>query len=627
MRIPEHNDPLSDEQGELEALLKASFTRRLMVAAIVVFLGLMTLLSRMFYLQIMRYDYYRTRSQSNRIRIKAIVPERGIIYDRRGRPLSENILRHRVVIQPSQTPNIKATLEALQQHLALSDAEIADFLKQYRQVRRYESAVIKASISEEERYRLAEQLYRLEGVEIESYYERYYPYGALLTHIVGYTNRISEKDELDAEAYRGLQFIGRTGLEKQYEERLRGQSGYQQVETDANGNLIRVLEALPAVRGQDIYLSLDVDLQAFIDQAMNGMRGACVAIDTQTGAVLASVSKPSYDANLFTRGIAERHYQRLLNDPDTPLYNRAVKGNYAPGSVIKPILNLAGFYHHLVAPHSVVHCSGYYTIPDSSNKRRFHCWNRHGHGKVNADKALAQSCDIYYYTLGYQLGIERLTDFCAHFGLGQLTGIDLPDEGRGILPTRVWKEEKYRTPWFIGDTINASIGQGYMTTTPLQLAYMTALIARDGMSFTPHFLRRVYDPATKRFLSPEYPLPQRLPVYQSAAWKWVQKSMEHVIHSSYGTGKGIAEGLRYRIAGKSGTVQVVSFQSDRRPNAHEIKKEHRDNAMFIAYAPADKPRIALSVVVERGGSGSAAAAPLVRQILDYYLLRDEHESA
>lgn len=617
----------SNEQGEIEGQLKVSFIRRVIVAGIFVLLGFLSLFARMFYLQVMRYKDYSTKSQANRIRIKAIVPERGTIYDRKGKPLTENILRYRVVIQPSLTKNIQATIEALREYLVLNPEEIEDFLKNYRRVRRYESAVIKSSISEQERYRLEVQLYRLAGVEIEPYYERYYPYGALLTHVLGYTNRISEKDEINEEDYRGIQFIGRTGIEKQYEERLRGKSGYQQVETDANGNLVKVLEEVPAVRGQDIYLSLDVGLQKFCMETLGEYQGSVVAIEPSTGDVLAMVSKPSYDGNLFTRGISSRQYKRLLDDPNHPLYDRVLKGRYPPGSVIKPIMNLAGYYYRVFTPYTSVFCSGHYTIPDSSNKRRFHCWNRRGHGMVNADKALAQSCDVYYYTLGYQLGIERMAEFSQYFGLGRQTGVDLPDEGSGIMPTREWKEKRYKTNWFIGDTINASIGQGFVTTTPLQLAYFTALIARDGLDFIPRLLKQVYDPASQEFLGRPPQIEQRLPIYQSGAWQTVKRSMEHVIHSSYGTGKKMAEGIKYRMAGKSGTVQVVSFQSDRRPEKHEIKAEHQDNAMFISYAPAEKPKIALSIVVERGGSGGATAGPMARLISDYYLNQQDNLNA
>ncbi len=622
MNANHRGDPIvQDEQGEIDNKLHVSFVRRIILVSLLVFFGLLGLFGRMFYLQIYRHRYYSTRSQSNRIRIKAIVPERGTIYDRKGRPVTENILRHRVVIQPFLTKNVKETIKALQQHLPLSQEEISEFLQNYRKVRRYENAIIKQSITDEERYALAVKLYQLPGVEIETFYERYYPYGALLSHIIGYINRISDKDQLDENAYRGLQFIGRMGLEKQYEERLRGTTGYQQLETDVNGNLVRILEEVPAVRGQDIYLSIDVDLQRFMDKTLGNFRGSCVAIDTESGQVLAMVSKPSFDANLFTRGILAKQYRRLLEDKDKPLYNRALNGRYPPGSVIKPVMALAGFYHKIFNIYTPVHCGGYYTIPDSASKRRFHCWNRRGHGTLSLDRAIAQSCDIYFYTLGYNLGIGRMASFCNHFGLGRQTGVDLPDESPGIMPTKEWKEKRFKSGWYLGDTINASIGQGFVTTTPLQLAYMTALLARDGRKFTPRLLTQVYDPATKRFIDNLHERDQgRLEVYQAGNFRAVRRAMEHVVHASYGTAKALSLGLGYRMAGKSGTVQVISFKNDQRPGKHQIKKEHQDNAMFIAYAPADKPKIAVSVVVERGGGGSSTAGPIARRILDFYLL-------
>ena len=435
-------DPLSEgEQGDIEAKLQQSFSRRIFLSAALVFAGFLGLFVRMGYLQVLRYDYYRTRSQSNRMRLKAIVPERGTIFDRKGRALTENILRYRVIISPSQTVNVRETVDAVDEILPLLPEERERFFRLYKQTRRYESAVLKASISEQDYYRLAVQLYRLPGVSVEEYYERYYPYGELAAHVIGYTNRISEEDleTLNPDDYRGLQYIGRSGIEQQYEERLRGKPGYQQVETDANGNIVRLMREQPAVRGQDIYLSLDIELQAFIYHALGDYRGSSVMIDPQTGEVLAMVSKPGFDSNLFARGISQRQYKRLQEDPHGPMYDRALKGRYPPGSVIKPFMSLAGYHYGVFTPYTRVNCPGYFRVPGAA--RRFHCWNRHGHGSVNADRAMAQSCDVYYYHLGYQLGIERIAEFASHFRLGIPTGIDMPDEGSGVVPTREWKQK------------------------------------------------------------------------------------------------------------------------------------------------------------------------------------------
>jgi len=619
-------DPLSEgEQGDIEAKLQQSFSRRIFLSAALVFAGFLGLFVRMGYLQVLRYDYYRTRSQSNRMRLKAIVPERGTIFDRKGRALTENILRYRVIISPSQTVNVRETVDAVDEILPLLPEERERFFRLYKQTRRYESAVLKASISEQDYYRLAVQLYRLPGVSVEEYYERYYPYGELAAHVIGYTNRISEEDleTLNPDDYRGLQYIGRSGIEQQYEERLRGKPGYQQVETDANGNIVRLMREQPAVRGQDIYLSLDIELQAFIYRALGDYRGSSVMIDPQTGEVLAMVSKPGFDANLFARGISQRQYKRLQEDPHGPMYDRALKGRYPPGSVIKPFMSLAGYHYGVFTPYTRVNCPGYFRVPGPA--RRFHCWNRHGHGSVNADRAMAQSCDVYYYHLGYQLGIERIAEFASHFRLGIPTGIDMPDEGSGVVPTREWKQKRFKTQWYIGDTINCSIGQGFFTTTPLQLAYMTALIARDGSEFTPRLLRKVYDPESATAVELKAPLATgKVAVYEPGIWNTVRQDMMNVIHSTYGTARNISRGLTYRMAGKSGTVQVVSFKTERRVHAHELGAEEQDNAMFIAFAPADKPKLAISMVVERGGGGSSTAAPLVRQISDYYLQGMNH---
>lgn len=605
-----------------EQRLRVSYIRRLFLLGFLTCVGAFLLLWRMFFLQVRRYDYYRTRAQSNRVRMKALVPERGIIYDAKGRALTENILRYQVVVNPSLIKNVTQMLEEFSAILPLSDEEKEGFLKRYQQSRRYEQVVLKHSISEQDYYRLAVRLYQLPGVEIDRYLERYYPYGALLAHVVGYTNRINSEDlkSLDEAAYRGLNFIGRGGIERQYEDRLRGSPGFQQVETDANGNIVRLLSEQGAYRGQDIYLSIDVDLQRYITEIMQDYRGSCVVLNVEDGSVLALVSLPSYDANLFTNGISKRQYQRLVENPQGPLFHRALKGRYAPGSVIKPVMSLAGYYYGVFDEQTHVFCSGHYTIPESSSKRRFHCWKRSGHGSLDANHALAESCDVYYYSLGYQLGISRIAQYAAHFSLGKQTGIDLPDEGSGIMPTKDWKLTQYEVPWYIGDTINISIGQGFLTTTPLQLAYMTALIARDGKVFTPRLLKQVYDPIEGQFLSVrEKDEVAIVPVYQDRHWRSVKKAMENVIHSSYGTGNKMAVGLKYRMAGKSGTVQVVSFKNNERIESKNLAAEHQDNAMFIAYAPAEAPKIAISVVVERGGGGSSTAGPLARLIADFYL--------
>lgn len=614
-------DALSGQQdSDLEALLHAGFTRRVLLAAGLVFAGLLTLFGRMFYLQVDRHDFYSTRSQSNRVRIRALVPERGLIFDRNGLALTENILRYRVMVSPAQLRNTDEALAEFSAILPLSDAERGEFRKRLGQTRRYEMALLKEGIDEQSYYRLSVMLHRLPGFQIEPYYERYYPFGVLTSHVLGYTNRINDEDleTLNEDDYRGLQTIGRAGIERQYESRLRGKPGYQQVETDANGNMVRLLEEMPARRGQDVYLSLDAELQRFIYEAMEDYRGSCVVIEPESGEVLALVSKPGFDANLFTRGISSRQYRRLLDDPHGPLYDRALKGRYPPGSVIKPMFSLAAYHYNVFDPQTTVHCPGHYSI-EGQGGRRFHCWNRRGHGRMNADHAIAESCDVYFYQLGFRLGIERMGEYAAHFSLGRPTGVDMPEEGSGIMPTRQWKEERFKRPWYIGDTINASIGQGFVTMTPIQLAYMTTLIARDGRPFTPRLLKRVFDPFTEKFLLPVAPAAQTpLDVHHPEAWASVRRAMVNVIHSAYGTGRKIAP-RHYQMAGKSGTVQVISFQNDRRLSPEEMDKEHRDNAMFIAFAPAQDPKIAVAIVVERGGSGSSTAGPIVRKICDYYL--------
>lgn len=621
----ETGEPLSEsgDNRDLKTLIRRSFTRRVLFGAALVLGGTAGLLARMFHLQVKRHAYYSTRSQNNRIRIKPLVPERGTIYDARGVALTENILRYRVMVSPSLTRDLDHLLDRIDTVLPLSARERAAFHQRYRESRRYENVILKDSIGEDEYYRLSVRLYEFPGVEIEPYYQRYYPYGALTAHVIGYTNRIGAKDlpEIDPDAYHGIHFIGRSGIERQYEALLRGKSGFQQVETDANGYQVRLLREVPAQRGQDIYLSLDLALQRFIYEAFAEYRGACVVIDPRDGGVLAMVSRPSFDTNLFANGISRRHYRNLLEDPHGPLYDRALSGRYPPGSVIKPAMLLAGMHYRLVDPDTTVDCPGFYTIPDSKSERRFHCWKRSGHGRLSARQAVAQSCDVYFYSLGYRLGIDRIGAYLDGLGIGRRTGIDLPGEDVAVLPGRRWKKKKYHANWYIGDTVNISIGQGYLTTTPLQLACLVGLIARDGKTFTPRLLAYGYDPQTMRFV-PTVPVPgARVASYDARQWRLARAAMEDAIHTPQGTGYGIiGKGLRYRMAGKSGTVQVISFKSDERVAVHEMASEHRDNAMFIAYAPAQMPRLALSVVVERGG-GSHIAALMVRRISDFYLSR------
>lgn len=620
------DDPLKDKADNDGEHLQRSFARRAMLLAGITLAGMAGLFGRLFYLQVERHEHYRTRSQSNRVRIKPLVPERGTIYDRHGRALTENILRHQVVVNPWQVQDLDALLVQLGTILPLSDEEISDFRHRYQRSRRYEFVVLKDSVNEAEHYQLAAMLYRFPGVAIEPTHERYYPYGSLLSHVLGYTNRINQKDleTLNPDDYHGLDSMGRAGIERQYEDALRGKPGFRQLEADVNGNLVRLLSEKSAVRGQDIYLTLDVDLQQRISEVMGDHRGACVVLDPNNGEVLAMVSRPSYDANLFVRGITQRQYDRLLNHEYSPLYHRAVKGRYAPGSVIKPMMAMAGLHYGLYSPQSRVNCSGYYRIPDSSTKRRFHCWQRSGHGSLDMEHAIAESCDIYFYSLGYKLGVDRIHDYAQHFSLGHKTGIDLPDESSGILPSRAWKLKQHGSQWYIGDTINISIGQGFLTTTPLQLAQMTAIIANDGIVYKPHLLRQYYDPQSASFRTPQTVPGQHIPVYDAAAWRAAKHAMSSVMNSRYGTARRVGQGLDFTMAGKSGTVQVISFQDNRRILAKDLADEHQDNAMFIAFAPLDKPKVAVSMVIERGGGGSSVAAPLVAQIIDSYLHGESH---
>lgn len=624
MKKKSWGEPLSkiEAHRDLESFLQISFRRRVLLAGVLVLAGMAALVARMFHLQVTEHRDLSTRAQENRIRFMPLVPERGTIYDAKGRPLTQNILRYQVMVNPSEVNDLKSLLAQIADVLPLSEAEISDFMKRYRASRRYQNVMLKDSITEEEHYRLAVRLYQFPGVKIASYYERYYPQGALTAHIIGYINRISAEDlqTINAEDYHGINYIGRSGIERQYEAYLRGKPGYQQVETDANGNLVRVLEELPAQRGQDIYLTLDLDLQRYMDELLAEHQGSSVAINTETGGILGMVSKPGYDPNLFARGISQAQYDALLHNPNDPLYDRAVRGNYPPGSVIKPAMYLAGLFHHVVTPQSVVFCPGYFVIPNSDSTHRFRCWKHSGHGALSGAQAIAQSCDVYFYTLGYRLGIDRMGSYLQNLSIGQKTGVDLPDEDAAIMPSRAWKQQRFKTNWYIGDTVNVSIGQGYMTVTPLQLAHMTALIARDGQTFTPHLLSQRYDALAGKFIPYQAPPAARVANYVAADWQEVRHAMHLVMTSAHGTGRRAAHGAPYQMAGKSGTAQVITYRREQDGSHQRLRKEENDNAMFIAFAPFEAPKVAVSVVIERGGEGGAVSGPIARKITDFCLL-------
>lgn len=596
------------------------FAYRALTASILVLLGLLTLVGRLAWLQVIEYEHFATLSDNNRIKLQPITPTRGRIFDRNGVLLADNLASLRLEITPEEVENMDATLEGIRDFVEISDADIDRFRKLVRRTPAHQGIPLRFQLSEMEIARLAVNLHRFPGVEIKADLSRYYPLGETGVHVIGYVGRIDEQElqSIDPGQYSGSSHIGKTGVEKSYEDTLRGRVGYQQVETNAEGRMLRVLQHTPPTPGKNIYLTIDIRLQQVAEAALEGYTGAIVAIDPRNGEVLALASEPGYDSNLFVNGIDPAAYEALDKSPDRPLFNRALRGTYPPGSTLKPFIGLAGLETGVVNANRSVYCPGYFRIPGVSHK--FRDWKRGGHGHTELRKAIVQSCDVYFYDLAYDLGIERLHDFLDHFNLGRLTGIDLNGEKPGLVPSPKWKRRVYKKPWYAGETVIAGIGQGYMLVTPLQLAHATAILAQRGHAFRPRLLYATQEQGdTKIQRESPHPLPP-VPVHDPSDWDRIINAMTEVVHGASGTARRIGLDASYKIAGKTGTAQVFSLGQDQKYNAKELAKNLRDHALFIAFAPVEAPRIAVAVIAEHGGGGSANAAPMARKILDAWLV-------
>ena len=595
---------------------KRIYSMRSAIALLVVVALLSLLGGRYFSLQILNHDIYRTQSDRNRVQLQPVPPKRGLIYDRNGELLAENIPSYELTVVKEQVDDLEETLAVLRSIIQLNDDDIKKFKQLVRRRRAYHPITLKSQLSKEEIAILAVNRYRLPGVDVDARLSRYYPYGEYFAHVLGYVGRINEVEQanIDTVNYSGTHYIGKIGIEKYYEEILHGQVGYQNVETNARGRVLRVLERQDPLPGGDLHLYLDAQLQKVAHDALGDERGSVVAIDTKTGGVLAMVSTPSFDANLFVNGISSKNYSSLRDSLDLPLFNRSLQGQYPPGSTVKPILGLAGLHYGVITPEHTVYDPGWYQLPNDD--RFYRDWKKGGHAKrVNLEQAIVESCDTYYYELAFSLGIDRIHAFSKEFGLGSVTGIDTTHERSGLLPSREWKRKFKRLPWFPGETINVGIGQGYMLTTPLQLAVSTAVIANRGKRYTPRLLKAVGDQ--------ERPVPV-LPTIDVKAQHWdtMFHAMRNVVHGLRGTAQSINRGAKFRMAGKTGTAQVVGIAQDAEYDASQLEKRQWDHALFIGFAPLDDPQIAVAVIVENGEHGSSAAAPIARLLFDDYLLRE-----
>lgn len=592
---------------------------RLIVGAVVVIILTMLLVSRMYYLQVVQFEHHSTLAENNRIHVQSLPPTRGIIYDRNGVVVADNRASFSLTLTRERAGDWESVLDSIIEILELDSDSRALFEKRIRQGRRpFEPVPVMFELTEEQIARIAVNQFRLPGVEVAASLVRYYPHKEHFAHSVGYVGRINESElkKLDAVNYSGTHHIGKTGIERFYEDALHGQVGYEEVETNARGRVLRVLKRVEPISGQDIYLTLDIALQEAAEMALDGRRGAIVAIDPNTGEVLAMVSQPSFDPNPFVTGISFKAYGELRDSLDQPLFNRVLRGLYPPGSTIKPMVAIAGLDAGVITPSTRVFDPGFYQLPN--NKHKYRNWNRYGDGWVDLDLALARSNDTYFYDLAHKLGVDRLHEYMSRFGFGQRVSLDMFEETAGLMPSREWKRNRYRQAWYPGETLILGIGQGYMQTTPLQLAQATALMASRGKWIRPHLARRVggvqpvdTDP------------PADIVLRDPKAWEPARLGMEHVLHGARGTARKVGEAAAYRIAGKSGTAQVVAIKQGERYNREKTQERHRDHALFIAYAPAEKPAIAVAVMVENGESGSGVAAPVAKQVLDAWLLDEE----
>jgi penicillin-binding protein 2 len=600
----------------------ARFRLRVIVAALFVCVCLGLLAARFYYLQVVRHDYYLTRAEDNRIALLPTVPNRGTIVDRNGVVLARNYATYTLEITPSQVGDVEATLDELAMLVAIEPRDRRRFAKLLEESRNFESVPVRSRLSDEEVARITAHRYRFPGVEVKARLLRDYPQGAVGSHVVGYIGRINQRDvERIEEAgnaanYRGTQHIGKAGLEQFYEHELHGTTGVEQVEVNAGGRAVRALSRTPPAPGNDLELTLDIELQRIAENAFGDRRGALVAIEPATGGVLALVSTPTFDPNLFVDGISTQDWKALNESPDHPLLNRAIYSAYPPGSTFKPFMALAGLETGKRTAKQAISDLGYFNL----GNHRFMDDKIGGHGMVDLHKSIVVSCNTYYYQLAHELGIDNIANFMAPFGFGSRTGIDLPGEATGVLPSPEWKRQRFRRPeqqqWFAGETISVGIGQGYNAYTPLQLANALAALVNDGKLYRPHIVRHVIDSRSgeRRVIEPE---PLRQIPLKPANVKAVLDGMVGVNIS--GTGRRAFLGAEYTSGGKTGTAQVFSLRGQRYVEG-KVRERLRDHSWFVAYAPAEAPKIALAVLVENGGFGAQSAAPIARQVMDYYLL-------
>ncbi len=610
-----------------------NFVNRVVIGFSILLFFTAILVGRLFYLQVIQYDVYSTLSDKNRIHIQSLPPTRGLIYDRNGELIADNIPAYALTIVKERAGDLDQTIAKLSKLVGITEKQRSVFDNRLKRPRRpFESVPIRFKLTEEEIARISVNRYQLPGVEVEAQLVRHYHNGALMAHAVGSVRRINEDDmrKLDPVAYSGTDHIGKIGVERYYETSLLGRVGYRRVETNAQGKVMKVLDETPPVPGANISLNVDARLQRAAIDALQGRRGAVVALEPATGAVLALVSSPSYDPNLFVSGIDQKTYGELRDSIDVPLFNRAVQGQYEPGSTLKPFLALAALERGVITPDFTIDDPGWYRLPNSERLYRDWNWKKNGtggHGQVHLQKAIYRSCNVYFYELAVKMGIETITGYLKLFGFGQRTVLDLPEVRTGLLPSPEWKQQVRGENWYPGDTVNMGIGQGSMLVTPFQLATAVSVLANRGRWVQPRMLKTGVTPVPGLDTSVQL---GDVPQLSKKNWETVIDAMSMVVHRGnqvYGENGTawayIGRDIKYKMAGKSGTAQVVGIKQGEVYEEEELDERLRKHAWFVAFAPLDEPKIALAVLIENGGGGSEFAAPVAKQIIDAYLLGDE----
>ncbi|MDF3126838.1 penicillin-binding protein 2 [Rheinheimera sp. 1928-s] len=617
---PSIQDPAAESQ---------MFNQRALFGFAVVMICFFVVVFNQYKLQVVMHDHYVTRADGNRIKLIPQPPNRGLIYDRNGILLAENRPIHSVELIPEQVKNIPETLAEIAKLIEITPERQQEFLKEVKYHRRFVSIAVKEHLTEQEVAIIAVNQHRLEGVTLEARLTRHYPYGELFTHAIGYIGKINAKELEKLEEngvtanYAASRDIGKIGLERFYESQLHGQVGFQQVEVNNRGRVIRILDSKPATSGEDLILSIDMHLQQKAKELLGENRGAIVAMDPRDGAVIAFYSNPSYDPNLFVHGISGKNYRELLESPDRPLVNRVTQGVYPPASTIKPHMAILGLENGTVTEQTRIADPGFYKLPNYSRPYRDHI--RWGHGWVDVYTAITKSCDTYFYDLAVKLGIDKISDYMKKFGFGSRTGIDVMEESAGLMPSKEWKRARHKQSWFPGDTVSLGIGQSYWSVTPMQLALSTAILLNDGLKPTPHMGR--YFRNQNKDTNLIAPLERVIEVKDPNNWHISKEAMRQTLMVQGGTGFNAFKGISYSAGGKTGTAQVINMAANQKYDANAIKEVHRDNAMFIGYAPAENPTISLTVTVENAGGGGSNAAPIARKMMDYYFTRQSAAGA